>query len=644
MLHEIRTPARCLTASERRLLDHVTKAALPAGQRFPGADGTVVGKVESFLARCPAPLTRSYRALLYAINATALYRHRRPFGSLSIARQQDTLDSWRRGSVGRRLSLRLLLTPLKVAHFDNPDFYRAIGCVYEFEQAQRVEQPRYMTERVHPAAELTGDLAAECDVVVIGSGAGGAVIARELADKGLAVVLVEEGAYFDRRNFTGRPVDMQRSMYRNMGATFSLGNVGIPIPMGRTVGGSTTINSGTCYRVPGRVLAKWQADFGLTEFTEASLAPYYQRVEQVLGVATARAEYLGGVARVVARGCDRLGYKHGPLRRNAPDCDGKGVCCFGCPTDAKRSTNVSYVPLALRAGAELYCGVKVDRILVEDGRAVGVTAHAADGHDRRARLEVRARAVVVACGSLMTPVLLGENGLANGSGQLGRNLSIHPALVSFGVFDEDISGFNAIPQGYAIEEFHDEGILYEGGSTPLDLGMATVPFLGPRLVELAERFDKIAMFGFLIEDTSRGRVRNVRGQPLITYVMNDADVARLKRGAEIIARVYLAAGAKAVLPLIHGFDELRNEADLARLRRARLKARDFEPSAYHPLGTARMGKDPKSSVVGPDHQVHDVPGLYIADGSVMPSSLAVNPQVTIMAMATRAADGIAAAL
>jgi choline dehydrogenase-like flavoprotein len=174
--------------------------------------------------------------------------------------------------------------------------------------------------------------------------------------------------------------------------------------------------------------------------------------------------------------------------------------------------------------------------------------------------------------------------------------------------------------------------------------MATVPFVGPRLIELAERFDRVAMFGFMIEDTSRGRVRSVRGQPLISYVLNDHDVARLKRGVEILARVFLAAGATSVLPLVHGFDELRSERDLGRLRRAKLRARDFEPSAYHPLGTARMGVDPRRSVVGPDFQAHDVPGLFITDGAVMPSSLAVNPQLTIMAMATRAAESIAEAL
>jgi hypothetical protein len=267
----------------------------------------------------------------------------------------------------------------------------------------------------------------------------------------------------------------------------------------------------------------------------------------------------------------------------------------------------------------------------------------ADGEQRT--LTVRANAVVAACGSLLTPLLLEASGVGGSSGQLGRNLSIHPALGVMAMFDEKLDGGSAIPQGYAIEQFHDEGILFEGAFAPLDLAAMSMTMIGPRFVEMLERYDRLACFGVMIEDVSRGRVRRgAGGRPLITYSLVDHDVARLKRAVEILGRVYFAAGASTVFPLVHGFDELSSPADLDRLRRAKLKARDFEITAYHPLGTARMGRDPSKSVVGPDHQVHDTPGLYIADGSVVPSSPAVNPQVTIMAMATRAAGEIAKGL
>ena len=277
--------------------------------------------------------------------------------------------------------------------------------------------------------------------------------------------------------------------------------------------------------------------------------------------------------------------------------------------------------------------------MVQGQRVEGVVARALTGH--RATLTVRARKTVLACGAFGTPLLLLQHELANSSGQVGKNLSIHPAVPVAAWFDEPTHPFGKIPQGYSIEEFHDEGLLFEGATTPVDMAAATLSLLGRRYVELVETLDHAVTFGFMIEDTSRGRVRPSRfGRPLNTYYLNDRDVARIKRGVEILARVFFAAGASRVLPLVHGFDELRGERDLSRFRAAHLAARDFDLSAYHPLGTARMGRDPKSSVVGPDHNAHDLTDLYIADGSAVPSSLAVNPQLTIMALSTRCAEAI----
>jgi choline dehydrogenase-like flavoprotein len=457
----------------------------------------------------------------------------------------------------------------------------------------------------------------------------------------VATVILEEGSYWRRRDFSGRPLEMFARLYRDRGFTATVGNCFIPVPMGRCVGGTTTINSGTCYRTPERVLRKWR-EAGLSAFTAEEMEPYYARVESVLQVARAERRYLGGIADAIGRGCDALGLpRHGPLARNAPDCDGASLCCFGCPTDAKRSANVSYVPLALRAGANLYYNATVEQVLVEQGRAAGVVARTARG-----RLTVRARAVALACGTLMTPALLLRQRLCNSSGELGKNLSLHPALAPFALFPRDaINGAMSIPQGYAIEQFHDEGLLFENVFVPPDMGAGALTFFGQRFTEVMEQYNHVAAFGFLIEDTSRGRVRlGPGGRPYMTYFMNDHDVARLKRGLEILFRVYLAAGAEVVFPMVPGFVEVRDQRDIDRFRRASFRARDFELTAHHPLGTARMGRDRRSSVVGPTHEAHDLPGLFICDGSALPSSLGVNPQVTIMALATRAAQFVARAV
>ncbi len=166
-----------------------------------------------------------------------------------------------------------------------------------------------------------------------------------------------------------------------------------------------------------------------------------------------------------------------------------------------------------------------------------------------------------------------------------------------------------------------------------------VPWVGRRFMELMDRFMNVAQFGFMIQDTSRGAVRaGPGGLPIITYNLSRLDTARMQRGFEILSEVFLRAGAERVLPMLVGCDEILSEADLARLRRMKLSPGDFEVTAYHPLGTCRLGTDPERSCLDPDHEAHDTPGLYVTDGSAVPSSLGVNPQMTIMALALRAAE------
>jgi choline dehydrogenase-like flavoprotein len=632
-----------LSTSTRQVLLALARSAIPAGERLPAAGQPAVDRLDALFKGQPAAYRLAYEGLMQVFEQLARTRFRRGFSGLTAEEQLAFMEAiYERGTFPERQLLRLVLTPLKLCHFDDPKFFEQIECTYRQEQVSE-PLPRYM-ERAFDAAASDADLeeTIEAEVVVVGSGAGGAAVAAELAEQGVAVVLLEEGDYFRRNDFTGRPMEMLRMLYRSNGLTGTVGNCFIPVPLGRCVGGTTTINSGTCYRIPERVLRKWRLEYGLADLTPEALAPHYDKVEGIIGAELADPKMVGGIGEVVARGCDRLGYRqHGPLMRNAPDCDGSSLCCFGCPTDAKRSTNVSYVPLALRYGANLFYNASVEQILVERGRVVGVEARAGVGADAR-RLKVRAPAVVLACGSVGTPAMLLRQRLANSSGQLGRNLTIHPAVGIFGLFEDEIRGCNHIPQGYTMEDFHDEGMLFEGAFVPPDMGAASVTFFGPRYSEVMERFNNVGYFGFMIEDTSRGRVLlGPGGKPVMTYVMNDHDVARLKRGMEVLMRVFMAAGAEAVFPQMAGFTEVVDMRDIERFRRARHYARDFDLTAHHPLGTCHMGVDPRSSVVGPTHEVHDLPGLFICDGSAVPSSIGVNPMMTIMAMATRAAQYVA---
>ncbi len=612
---------------------------MPCGVRFPPPGRECIDRYDEFLSTQPRSAQLGIDALIQVFNQYPRLGSGRSFMGLADERKLQLVRDLLGGGYTQRMMLRVITAPLKVAHFNDPKLFDAVGAVYRCPPVAEVEQPRHMSLAMD-ADELDDSEEIEAEVVVIGTGAGGAPLAAELAEMGVAVVMLEEGDFYHRDDFNGRPMDMLQQMYRSMGATGTVGNTFIPVPFGRCVGGTTTINSGTCYRTPDRIFRKWREEYGLEELTPEALEPHFAKVENILQVEDGDPKYVGGIGEIVARGCDALGWtRHGPLARNAPDCDGQSFCAFGCPTDAKRSTNVSYVPLALRYGANLLYKARATRIVMEQGRATGVKVRTRGGK----RIHVKAGAVVLSAGTMMSPALLLHNGLANGSGQVGRNLSIHPAVGVCALFpDDDIRGYCRIPQGYGVEQFHEDGILFEGAYVPLDFCAGSFTPVGPRFTQVMENVEHLAYFGFLIEDTTRGRVTlGPGGMPVMTYMMNDHDVAKLKRGVEILAQVFIAAGCKGMFPMLPGFEEMHDMRDVERLRRTKLAARDFELTAHHPLGTCRMGLDPRTSVVGPDHQTHEVPGLFIVDGSSVPSSLGVNPQITIMAMATRAAKFVA---
>jgi choline dehydrogenase-like flavoprotein len=225
---------------------------------------------------------------------------------------------------------------------------------------------------------------------------------------------------------------------------------------------------------------------------------------------------------------------------------------------------------------------------------------------------------------------------------VGRHLSIHPASTVSALFDEDILGYTSIPQGYCIDEFQREGILPMGASAPIDMAASQFNFVGRQLMDVMENYDRVASFGVMVSDRSKGRVRLAPGnRPFVTYWFGRRERDLLQRGMAIVSRVFLAAGAREVYPALHGHRVLRGAADLERMEQAHTAAADYLLTAFHPLGTCRMASDAARGVVSASHEVFGIPRLYIADGSVVPSSVAVNPQVTIMALATRAADLLA---
>ena len=499
-----------------------------------------------------------------------------------------------------------------------------------------------LTERILGQGRIKTDINEKADVVIVGSGCGGAVAAKELAERGLSVVVLEEGGYFSHKEHTQKLTDMFFKLYRDAGSTITLGYPPISMPLGKCIGGTAKINSGTCFRTPDHVLKKWEIVFGVEDCTPQKMLPYFERVEKICHVQELPREVWGSNAMVFKRGADRLGLNFKPLMHNFQDCKGCGTCVLGCPEGAKESPDVNYIPQAIASGARVYARARAEKILTRNGRAEGVTGKllSIDGKKELARFSVKAPIVILAAGSFHTPALLQANKLANSSGQVGRNLTIHPASRVSAEFEERIEGWKGVPQGTYIDDFAQDGIMLEGVFVPPSLGAPMLPFIGLEHKALIKRFAHFGVYGAMISDTSVGMVKASGLKPNVFYQMNREDARKMRRAVAITARIFFAAGAKMVFTAIAGAASI-NYRDLETIETAKPNPADIETMGFHPLGTCRMGRRPEQSVVDHHQECHDVKGLFISDGSVFPSSLGVNPQITIMAFATKCAQYIA---
>ncbi len=619
-------------------------ALFPAGEKIPA------GKIVQILQAVHQYLqNKTYRWLILWLSLQMIALHallitRRQFILLTPEERENYLAVYQHKFFIGTL-LQVLSKPFKFAYLQATQTKTALNTRQQFATPQKPssqKQARWL-QQIADVASFENDEQLSADVIVIGSGAGGAAAAYELASRGLAVLIVEEGQYYGRHEFTGNIPEMLKKLYRFLGTTAAIGSGVIPIPIGKSVGGTTTINSGTCMRTPPEVLQQWQQQ-GLTALTEAELKPYFEQVEQHIGVNIAEMKYVGPIASVIASGAQLIGLKTlEPLKRNAIGCDGQGLCQFGCPSGAKQSTNESLIPKALENGAFMLTGFTATDILWRGNQVIGLNVSGKQSNGKVINLTINANHVVIAMGSLLTPQFLTHNGVKNR--QLGKNLSIHPAGAVAAFFpDKNFANTFTIPQGFGINDLADEGILFEGATPPL-LGYGLMmPYVGKTFVRVLERYQQTAFFGFMLKDTSRGRIFGTpfKRFPLIWYRMNQADFGRFKQGLHQLASLYFAAGAQEVH--LAGCTKkimLKSREELDQLMASPLKPADFFISAYHPLGTARIGVCAEQAVCDIDHQVFGTSGLYVMDGSSVPTALGANPQVTIMALALRAAAKLA---
>ena len=511
--------------------------------------------------------------------------------------------------------------------------------------------------KVVDGARATGDRILDADVVIVGSGAGGGVTAEILALSGLSVIVVEEGALKSSSDFRMREADAYPALYQESAARKTR-DKGINILQGRTVGGSTTVNWTSSFRTPPTTLAFWQQRFGLSTYGEADLAPWFALMEARLHVA----DWPGAPNEnndLLRRGAGKLGIPTGLIRRNVNGCWNLGYCGMGCPTNAKQSMLVTTIPSALDQGATLVTRARAERLLLKGDKVDGLDCTLLDAgglHATGRRLRLRARHYVLAGGAINTPALLLRSRAPDPSGKLGRRTFLHPTLVSAALFPQRVDGYTGAPQTVYSDHFlHTQAIDGPLGfkleAPPLHpvLLATTMQGFGREHAEMMRRFPHLQGMLALLRDgfhpeSQGGTVGlNGDGSPVLDYPLNDPLWDGTRRALLTMAEIQFAAGATGVQVAHERAPRYANWAEA----KAGIAALPLEPHltrvvSAHVMGGCGMAD--RDGVTGPDGRYRGLSNVSVHDGSLFPTSIGANPQLSIYGITARLASGLAQAL
>ena len=501
---------------------------------------------------------------------------------------------------------------------------------------------------------LDGDTTLTCDAVIVGSGAGGSVVAAELAAAGKDVIVLEEGGYYNEADFDQLELSMMRKLYFQ-GGFAATSDAAIALVAGGCLGGGTLVNYATSFRSPDWLREEWARDHGLPAFLSDEYTASMDAVYERLGVNLDHSR-VSARERVLERGLRKLGWHVDYMPRNVQGCtqDARcGYCGLGCQTGAKQSTLKTYLLDAYRSRARIVVNCKVDRVLIEDGRAVGVRATVRQADQPAWTLIIRSRVVVAAAGAIGTPALLQRSGVQGKA--VGANLRLHPGTAVAGIFEERLKPWEGTMQAIYSDEFinsdgRNHGVKIESGPMhPAILALAT-PWRDPaHYNRLMRSLPHMSVAAPLVRDHGGGRVTSKDGTARVDYKLSKEDVADVRRGIEASARIMEAAGALEIFTSQAAFVSYRPgqrgglEGFMEDVDRQGYGVGQMGYLSFHQMGSCRMGTDPATSVIKADHETHAVRNLFVADGSAFPSASGVNPMITIMSMAHRASRFIAAA-
>jgi choline dehydrogenase-like flavoprotein len=484
------------------------------------------------------------------------------------------------------------------------------------------------------------------DVCIIGSGAAGAILAWELAEKGHKVVLLEKGGYFQKEAFTQKEDEMIPRIYKNAGFQFAMPS-GIIIAQGSCVGGSTVVNDAVCFRTPDLVLERWEKEFHVAGIGPADMRGYFEKIERRLSVAEVRPDEINENNSILKRGCEKLGWSAGPNRRNCKSCRQCGLCHLGCSYGTKQSMLETYIKDAEAFHGDdvkIYSDCTAESLVTAGGKVNEVRA-VIHGNTGKFPVSIKPRAVIVCAGTFASSELLLRSGL-NGNGQVGRKIALHPSPAIIADFDEEINGNQGIPMAYHCREFGmqktgKKGYVIESVFLAPYQFLLTLPGYVYESKELMRRYNHYAMAGVLLQDDSAGRIS--LGGPFGTFIyyrLTAEDSKLMIEGMQNAARIFFAAGASRVITSQRKRTVLYGEDDLALIEERGVGPTDINLGSGHPQGGNRMGGGPRDSVVDSYGRFHGLQNLFVCDASVFPTSVGVNPQLTVMALAMRTAEHI----
>jgi len=648
-----------LSSRQRAVLRALCETFVPSsGEPGDGTGEVHLARVESLIDRVEDPQARAKLLLLLTVLGNPLANGLfggplRGLQAMPVADRVRLMRGMAESAIQlRRAGFQAIKRLINVSHYAWPatadgrhPAWEAVGYPGPL--------PHTPTERDEPVPELAvdRDAALDCDVGVVGSGAGGGVAAGVLAQGGRSVIVLEKGVQHTPKDFTWIEGESLANTYLDGGLIMTESG-SLPILAGQGLGGGTVINYSTSFAMPDHTREQWSRLSGLDLFTSARFSESYARVHERLGVSTDFAIPIKR-DRMFEEACRALGWHVDLIPRNAHGCPDErrcGYCGYGCRDGAKQSTALTYLADAVAAGARIVTRCDVERVLIERGRAVGVVGRVTTADGRRVTLTVRAKAVVAACGSVYNPALLARSGVPNPN--IGRGLRLHPGSAVAGFFPDRMDPWLGYQQVRYSDQFADQadgyGVKFEVLPVHFALPASAFGWEGPSEHKRdLRRLGNLSIVGLLLRDRDPGRVVTGRdGRPRVHYELSAFDQRHVRTAMRHAAELLAQQGATEIFTVQQPPARVKPGAAgwLDRLQ-ADMDARGYDRCrmafiTFHQMASCTMGKERGTSVVGETGESHDVKGLYVADASAFVTSSGVNPMITIMALADHTARGI----